>query len=206
MPELKTNLRRPPKQDRSRDRVDEILGAAKRLIGEKGVDAVKMREIAAQAGGPISSVYQYFPNKSAIIATIYSEWSASIYQLMLEKMQDVRSLEELFESIITVFHAYYDRIRLDPAIIDVLNAIQADKALKNIDVTETRMQAGTFCEVARPWIAEERFEAFQRITFLMFQLANGAVRLALAVDPDEARAIIDDYKTLIHDQLMGFAR
>ena len=206
MPKRESSLRRPPKQERSRERVDEILGAAKRLIGEKGIDAVKMREIAALTGGPISSIYQYFPNKSAIIATLYSRWSTQIRDLLASRLEQAAGLEELFASVISVLDIYYERIRSDPAILDMLNAIQADKALKNIDVAETRLQARLFCETARPWIAEDRFEAFRRMTFLMFQLANGAVRLALAVGENEAQDIIDDYKAIIHAQLWTFAR
>lgn len=202
----RSNMRRAPKQERSRERVDEILGAAKRLIGEKGIDAVKMREIAALAGGPISSVYQYFPNKSAIIATLYDQWAAALFDMMEAKLVAAGSLDELFVAVTQIFDAYFDRIRSDPSSLDLLNAIQADKALKNIDISETRRQVQLFCSIARPWIDSDRFEAFSRVSFLMFQLANGAVRLALAVGEEEAPLIIEDYKSVIRTQLWQFAR
>ncbi len=56
-------LRRIPKQERSRERIDEILKVAMDLIGQKGIDAVTMKEIASLSGGPIASVYQYFPTR-----------------------------------------------------------------------------------------------------------------------------------------------
>jgi AcrR family transcriptional regulator len=201
-----STLRRPPKQERSRERVDEILSAAKRLIGEKGIDAVKMREIAALAGGPISSVYQYFPNKSAIIATLHSQWSAEIYALIEAGLAEIADLDALSAAAASTLDLYHQRIVADPAILDMMNAVQADKALKNVDIAETRRQAHLFCAVARPWIDEDRFEAFNRVAFLMFQLANGAVRLALSVEGDESLAIIADYKTIIRTQLLEFAR
>lgn len=206
MPHKDSVLRRPPKQERSRERVDEILGAAKRLIGEKGIDAVKMREIAAATGGPISSIYQYFPNKSAIIATLYNQWSGEILATMEDALRDVNDLGQLLGAAGALLDFYYSRIQSDPAILDLLNAIQADKALKNIDITETRRQTECFCAVARPWIPEDRFEAFSRVAFMMFQLANGAVRLALSAEPDEASAILADYKLIIQVQLNDFAR
>lgn len=201
-----TRLRRPPKQERSRERVEEILSAAKRLIGEKGIDAVKMREIAALAGGPISSIYQYFPNKSAIIATLHSQWSSEVYASMEAGLADVAGLDELFAAAATILDGYHRRIVSDPAILDMMNAVQADKALNNMDIAETRRQAHLFCEIGRPWIDEERFEAFSRTAFLMFQLANGAVRLALAVGGDETQAVITDYKMIIRTQLQTFAK
>jgi AcrR family transcriptional regulator len=201
-----SGLRRPPKQERSRERVDEILSAAKRLIGEKGIDAVKMREIAALAGGPISSIYQYFPNKSAIIATLHSQWSAEIYALIEMGLANIAGLDALSDAATSALDLYHQRIVADPAILDMMNAVQADKALKNVDIAETRRQTRLFCAIARPWIDEGRFEAFSRVAFLMFQLANGAVRLALAVEGEESLAIIADYKTIIRTQLLEFAR
>lgn len=206
MPKEESVLRRPPKQERSRERVEDILGAAKRLIGEKGIDAVKMREIAAMTGSPISSIYQYFPNKSAIIATLHQQWSSEIMDVLKQSLVDVRDLDQLFSAAAHLLDFYYERIRSDPAILDLINATQADKALKNIDIAETRKQTAHFCEVARPWIPEGRFDAFNRISFMMFQLANGAVRLALFAEDDEARAILSDYKMIIRVQLNEFSR
>ncbi|MDB5522589.1 MAG: TetR family transcriptional regulator [Rhizobium sp.] len=206
MPKGESSLRRPPKQERSRERVDEILCVAKRLIGEKGIDAVKMREIAALSGGPISSVYQYFPNKSAIIATLYSQWSSEVYDLLKSALANINGLEPLFAAAAAILDVYHQRILTDPAVLDLMNAVQADKALKNVDIIRTRQQAHLFCDTARPWIEDDRFEAFSRVTFLMFQLANGTVRLALAVEGTEAQAIISDFKIIIHTQLMEFAK
>lgn len=205
MPQAETKLRRPPKQERSRERVEEILAAAKRLIGEKGIDAVKMREIAALTGGPISSIYQYFPNKSAIIAMLFQQWTQEIEGMIDSRMENVVTLEGLNEAAGDFLDYYYSRIRSDPAILDLLNAIQADKALKNLDIESTRRQAATFCSKGQPFIAADRFEAFTRITFLMFQLANGTVRLALSEGRDEAKGILADYKTIIQGQLSLFA-
>ncbi|MBL0370413.1 TetR family transcriptional regulator [Rhizobium sp. KVB221] len=206
MPNGKTILRRPPKQDRSRERVDEILVAAKRLIGEKGVDAVKMREIAALAGGPISSVYQYFPNKSAIIATLYNKWAQELADVMKSQMAGVENLDGLIDAISSILDFYYERIASDPAILDLLNAIQADKALHNIDIAETKFHVDLLCSVARTWVDTERYDAFRRIAFMMFQLANGVVRMALAGEPAEAGAILADYKMVIQTQLRDFVR
>ncbi|TIS07822.1 MAG: TetR/AcrR family transcriptional regulator, partial [Mesorhizobium sp.] len=73
----------------------------------------------------------------------------------------------------------YGRVAADPAIQDLQNAIQADKALQHLDIAETRHQAKMFCDRVAPMLKPKQREAFGRVVFLIFQLAGGVVRLAL---------------------------
>jgi len=61
--------RKEPVQARSRVRFERILEVAVELIVARGMDAVAMSEIAKAAEISIASLYQYFPDKTAIIAT-----------------------------------------------------------------------------------------------------------------------------------------
>jgi AcrR family transcriptional regulator len=57
---------RAPKRLRGRQRVAELLQAATDVFAEKGFEASTMTEIAARAGAPIGSLYQFFPTKEAL--------------------------------------------------------------------------------------------------------------------------------------------
>ncbi|MBX9458158.1 MAG: TetR family transcriptional regulator [Rhizobium sp.] len=197
---MDTRLRRPPKQQRSRGRVEEILAAARKLIGEKGIDAVKMREIAALAGGPISSVYQYFPNKSAILAMLFAQWSEEISNLVAERIETVADLDDLMAAASDLLDYFYSRVAEDPTTLDLLNAVQADKALTDLDLASTREQAELFCSAGERFIPPERHGEFRRATFLMFHLAFGAVRLAVWEKPDNG-CVLSDFKMIIRGQL-----
>jgi AcrR family transcriptional regulator len=61
-----TNLRRQPKQQRSKDRVESILDAAAAVFDRVGYDAATTHLIAIEAGTAIGSLYQFFPDKAAI--------------------------------------------------------------------------------------------------------------------------------------------
>lgn len=197
-------LRRPPKQQRSRGRVEEILAAARRLIGEKGIDAVKMREIAALAGGPISSVYQYFPNKSAILAMLFEQWSEELEARIGDCLSEISGVDDLMTAASDILDYFHARVAEDNTILDLLNAVQADKALRDLDLAFSRRQAEQFCRVGEPFISEARRDEFRRITFLMFHLAFGAVRLAIWEQPDNGRVLVD-FKAIIRGQLSLFA-
>ncbi|CAM5642790.1 hypothetical protein MAUB1S_11077 [Mycolicibacterium aubagnense] len=199
-----SQLRRRPKQERSRERIDAILATAKRLIGEKGIDAVTMKEVGALAGGPIATVYHYFPNKSAILATLYERFSEVTRTRQRDIAAGIDGLESMIAASDWMLDDYYERVAGDPAILDLQHAIQADKAQQNLDIAETHHQANIFCDKVVHLLKAQRQEEFRRMVFLFFQLAGGVVRLALTQDGMQGQRTIDDYKSIIHGQLRAF--
>ncbi|HQR04506.1 MAG: TetR/AcrR family transcriptional regulator [Proteobacteria bacterium] len=65
--------RKVPRQQRSRMLVDSILEAARQLLSERGADGVTARAVALRTGVSIGSLYQYFPNRDAILARLMDE-------------------------------------------------------------------------------------------------------------------------------------
>jgi AcrR family transcriptional regulator len=65
-----SSMRRVPQQERSRQKVDAMVDAAERLIGEHGWDALSTSEIAEAAGVSVATLYQFFPDKRAIAQVV----------------------------------------------------------------------------------------------------------------------------------------
>jgi len=74
-----------PKQDRSRRRREEILRASLRVFARDGISRARLADIAAEAGVPVSSIYEYFPSKEDIayavprihLSRFYEEYAAT---------------------------------------------------------------------------------------------------------------------------------
>src|SRR5262245_1644489 len=66
-PSLPPGPRKMPVQKRSRERVERMLAVATELIAEKGSDALRMGEVAERSGVSIGSLYQFFPDKTALL-------------------------------------------------------------------------------------------------------------------------------------------
>ena len=64
-------LRKRPSQSRSRALVDAVEQACLRILDEAGEEALTVARIAEISGVAVGSIYQYFPNKDAIIALLY---------------------------------------------------------------------------------------------------------------------------------------
>jgi AcrR family transcriptional regulator len=63
-------VRHRPVQQRGRVRFDAILSAARELLAECGLEGFTIEDVASRAGIPVGSVYQFFPNKFAIVAEL----------------------------------------------------------------------------------------------------------------------------------------
>jgi len=62
--------RRSPRQARAREMIATILEATADILEDGGVDALNTNLIAQRAGVSVGAVYQYFPNKAAILSML----------------------------------------------------------------------------------------------------------------------------------------
>ncbi|PSB04154.1 TetR/AcrR family transcriptional regulator [Merismopedia glauca] len=118
-----SGLRRQPKQQRGRERVDKILDAAAAVFDEVGYEAASTHKIAAKAGTAIGSLYQFFPDKAAIfqamelrhVERVKAFWAETntpeIVQLPLRQMINAiaSAVAELFEHPVSrvIFVQFY---------------------------------------------------------------------------------------------------
>jgi AcrR family transcriptional regulator len=67
--------RRVPRQSRSRETADAIVEAAARVFAESGLERATTTRVAEVAGVSVGSLYQYFPDKNALIEAIFERES-----------------------------------------------------------------------------------------------------------------------------------
>lgn len=72
-------LRRHPLQERGQRRIELILDAAEQVLAEVGLDVATTNAIAARARTSIGSLYQFFPNKEAIIQALLLRCATRMY-------------------------------------------------------------------------------------------------------------------------------
>jgi AcrR family transcriptional regulator len=88
--DVKNRLRKRPSQRRSEEMVDAILEAAMRVFALEGLSATTVK-IAEIAGVSVGSLYQYFPNKHALLL----ELRERRYDLLFTQFQKIN--EEMAE-------------------------------------------------------------------------------------------------------------
>lgn len=113
-----TEPRKQPRQARSHALVEAILDAATRIVVRDGREAANTNAIAREAGVSIGSLYQYFPNRDAVLAALLHRHGHRIFARVAHDGAAPTSLEQAVAGIVAdVFAAH----RIDPALHDALH-------------------------------------------------------------------------------------
>ena len=84
-------LRRVPRQARSRERLQRMLDAADDLLSSEGAEALTTTRVAEAAGVSVGSLYQYLPDKGAIVEALAGRYLAEFEGLMDRMLEEARA-------------------------------------------------------------------------------------------------------------------
>lgn len=82
--------RKQPKQARSAELVAAILQAAVQVLAKEGAQRFTTARVAEKAGVSVGSLYQYFPNKAAILFRLQSDEWRQTTDLLRDILEDIR--------------------------------------------------------------------------------------------------------------------
>jgi AcrR family transcriptional regulator len=86
----RVSSRKQPKQARSTDLVAAILEAALQVLATEGAQRFTTVRVAEKAGVSVGSLYQYFPNKAAILFRLQSDEWRQTTALLRDILEDSR--------------------------------------------------------------------------------------------------------------------
>ena len=188
--------RRAPTQQRSRDRVERILAAATAIIEEAGSDAMRMSDLAERAEVSIGSLYQYFPDKGAVIRTLAERYNAQGRACIDEELADIGDGPELEKAFGRLVDIYYGMFLDEPVMRDIWSGTQADKGLRDIDLADSRANGATLAGVMARLRPDADRQGIEQSAFLIMHLGEATMRLAISVECKEGDALVEAYKRM----------
>jgi AcrR family transcriptional regulator len=124
-PETDEAYRRRPRQSRGQRRVDLLLDAAAAVIAEQGLQAATAEAIAQRAHTAKGSLYQFFPNRDAVVAALamrYADELRAVHERAFATEMRGLSVERLIDRIVRPLAAFHDR---NPAFRRVFATVDA---------------------------------------------------------------------------------
>jgi AcrR family transcriptional regulator len=121
--------RKRPKQRRSRVTIDTIFEATIQVLLANGLDGVTTIQIADRAGVSIGSLYQYFPNKRALLAAVVKRHVGEVADAIIKACDSMHG-KTIDDMCATMMAAFVDAKTRRP---EVSRALYLPSAAVNAD-------------------------------------------------------------------------
>ncbi len=193
--------RRVPQQERGERRVAELLDAAAAVIAERGYEAATMTEIAERAGSSIGAMYQYFPNKEAVVRALRGQYGNEMEQRWRPLIAEAGkgSFRELADGIIDMMTDY---VKERPAYLPLLDAPVRYKR----DLQARRRLREHFAAAYREKRPELTEEAAYRVANVTAEIVKGLVPLYAEAKGEEREALTREFKLALASYLKARLR
>lgn len=112
----------PVFQERGRQAVERLLGAAENILESEGIEAATVPVIAARAGMSVGNVYKRFPDKDSLLRAVYERFfaearAANEFALDPAKWKDIPTTEVLSTLVTGMIEGYRSRRALLRALL-----------------------------------------------------------------------------------------
>ncbi|MBA4491108.1 TetR/AcrR family transcriptional regulator [Paracoccus sp. S1E-3] len=182
-----------PTQKRSRARFEAILESAEQILLEKGADAFRMSDIVARAGVPHGSLYQYFPDKTAVIATLALRANAAGQECVAAELARISGPEDVADALRRVTDGYYEMFREMPVMRAIWQATQADPTLQKLDA-EDRAGLANLLQARLAQVLAAPADLLDIFARLQITLIGAVVREAITLPEPEGQRLLAQFK------------
>jgi AcrR family transcriptional regulator len=191
-----SSVRAAPQQERSARRLAGFLQAAAELFSEIGFEATTMQAIADRSESSIGALYNYFPDKQSVAATLLSgyaeelQWRLQSLMEHSEKLSTARFAGAFIDCIIQFaqerpgylnLHSAPIRFRRDPA---------ARKALRSIVANAFRAK--------NPALSSERALLAANVAV---QIVKGLINLYLESETKTKPLVVAEFRRVLSSYL-----
>lgn len=193
-------LRRVPVQGRSLARVQRMLDACAALVDEVGYDGLSTTLLAERAGVAIGSVYQFFPDKRAIVAAL-TQRSLEAYLGRLSLRISDGGVTNWWDAVDAAIDEYIAMHRTVPGFRtlhfgDVVDRNLLDDERDNNSVIVEQLGGLLITGFGVPDEPRVRFALG-----IAVETADGLIKYAFRRDPEGDDAVLAEAKALIRDYL-----
>lgn len=184
--------------------VDVIVEAASKVLAEEGYAAANTNRIAERAGTSVGSLYQYFPNKEAIIAAVQRRHHAEM-GVILETAFRKAAGQPLEAATRRLVRATLDAHLVDP---DLHRSLAEIVPASVNPETRASLHSGIKAQIRR-WLESHQRELtvtdLSTAAFVVFHLVESVTHAAILERPDtpEPQQVEDELTTAMVRYLTG---
>jgi AcrR family transcriptional regulator len=193
-------LRRAPMQRRSVERVQRMLDAAQELVAELGYDAVTTTLIAERADVSIGSLYQFFPDKQAVVRAVALR-NLERFTLRMEGLNERGEFHDWWSFVSLVMDEYVALHHEVPGFRIIRFGDVADLHLLDPSRDNDSVVADRFVEVIGRMVDFQPGTDPHLQLVIAIKIADTLTRLAFDRNPEGDPVVLHEAKRIIREHL-----
>jgi AcrR family transcriptional regulator len=193
-------LRRVPVQGRSLARVNRMLDACAELVDEVGYDGLTTTLLAERAGVAIGSVYQFFPDKRAIVQQLTLRNVDTYVERLTGRIAD-GDLANWWDAVDAAIDEYIDMHRSVPGFRTLHFGDVVDRHLLDDERDNDAVIADQLLRVLVSGFGLAEGTNLSFSLTIAVEIADSLIKLAFRLRPDGDEAVLVEAKDIIRDYL-----
>jgi len=176
--------RKSPVQARSMASVEAILEATIQVLLSEGKERLTTTRVAWRAGVSVGTLYQYFPNKSALLQAALKRHLAEVSEAIDRTCREQRghTLEQMAVSLVTAFlEAKMRDAKVSVALYSVSSDVDGAKIVQQMGAESNKAIAGMLATSCEPLVKDPQLIA----SMLQAAMAGVSRRLLESSAPEE---------------------
>ncbi len=195
-----STMRRVPVQQRSARRVERILDAAASLVAEDGYEATTTSRIAARAGVPVATLYQFFADRRAVLRAV----SARNLEHFLERLDEIfrwNTFEHWWDATAAMFDTYVEMYSGDVGFRTVIFGDIVDTHLLEAEHDNDTVVAMRMAQLLRERFDVRIDDETRKALLMAITLSDHLVALAFRSDPNGDPHVLAETRVILRDLL-----
>jgi AcrR family transcriptional regulator len=192
--ETDVNPRKTPRQRRSEETAAVILEAAARVLARDGAAGFTTNRVAERAGVSVGSVYQYFPNKQALLYALHAKEIAATTTELAGILTDASrsSRERLHAAIRRFLETESDEAAMRSALEEAGVRVEASPAISEARTKIAAVIGGFLSTTAARPPENVEFEAHAALTIVASVAANVTKQVLAPEDLERWSSVLGD--------------
>lgn len=181
-----------PRQPRGERRVAALLDAAETVLAQSGYEAATMSAVAERAKASIGSLYQFFPNKTAITEALRNRYAKEYDESCqrLEERAKSLNLRDLVDHLITLNIVFVETHPAFVALLDAPHSTRISAALR----TRLRERFARFFLARKPRMSKEKAGQIAMVTL---HILKGLNQLYAEAPAEQRDQFVAEFKTVL---------
>lgn len=180
-PQTSTNMRKSPKQSRSKVTIEAILDATVQLLDTGTVGSISTNHIAERAGVSIGTLYQYFPNKTSVLVAVSDRRRQATKKEVIDQLAkvDAETLDETSRQIIRILIKTFSNSHRERQLTILTMTLRSEGQSYTPPIADVASviakKIGALLDIKKP--------QFEIASFVLTRSVMGAIRAALLDAP-----------------------